>query len=67
MSGRFYSLTEGQRAVVMRLIAEVHYRNGKRQPDGSRGTIKCSPGRLRELLAEAITYKTEGEKDEKKT
>ena len=36
---------------IQEIVSAYHYRNGKRNNDGSRGTIRISPKEFRDLLA----------------
>ena len=52
--GAYDDLPHESQAFVQEMVAEVHYRDGKKHDDGSMGTIGCSPKQLRDLLAYAI-------------
>ena len=49
--GAFEKLDGQKKELVMEIVAHFHYRDGKRQPDGSMGSIEISPGELRDCIA----------------
>jgi hypothetical protein len=49
--GHFDRLDEEAKELVMKAVAEFHYRNGVKHPDGSMGEISISPGQLNDVLA----------------
>ena len=53
-SGSFDSISTPDQYMVKVLVATYHLRNGTKNIDGSMGTIRISPGQLRELLAYCI-------------
>jgi hypothetical protein len=55
--GSFDLMSDSDKDIVMRLVAPFHFRTGLNNTDGSMGSIHISPGRLRDILAYALSVK----------
>ena len=60
-TGQFYKLSDDDQKAVKWMVYRYHHSNGVRHPDGSLGTIKITPGQLRDALADAIFYANGGD------
>ncbi len=54
IEGAFASLSVADKELVMQIVANFHYRDGEQNNDGSRGTIKISPGEFNDAIAYAL-------------
>lgn len=52
--GEFDKLCDIDRELVMKIVANFHFRDGKRYDDGSMGTIYISPKQLNDCIAHAM-------------
>lgn len=51
MKDAFDSAPENIREIVMEIVANFHYRDGKPHEDGSKGTVRISPKQFNDCLA----------------
>lgn len=61
VKGAFDHLPEAERQAVQELVADFHFMDGTPHEDGSRGTIRISPGQFRDCLAAAFMSAVESD------
>lgn len=58
IAGAFSSASEQTKAFVHEITADFYYRDGTKHVDGSMGSVKMSPGQIRDCLAFSIEQRT---------
>lgn len=58
IKGAFDTLPEDQKELVMEVVANFHYRNGKLHPDGSMGTVNITNRQFNDCLAAMLLHST---------
>jgi hypothetical protein len=54
--GLFFKLPSSDQQFVKECVCFFHFRDGKKHPDGSMGTIRISPQELRDIISYGIMY-----------